>query len=103
MQDQCNFAHWVSRTWSRLMSFYQDSRFLCSILFNLTIISYKKYFACERNSNYVNCQIELVQALHSLIFKNTYFEKHLEMTASGRSFWQISTVFWAIPLKIAFL
>ena len=101
MQDQSNFAHWVSRTWSKLMSF---NKIVGSfVLFYLTIISYKKYFACERNSNYVNCQIELVQALHSLIFKNTYFEKHLEMTASGRSFWQISTVFWAIPLKIAFL
>ena len=36
------------------------------------------------------------------IFKKTYFEEHVRTTTSGKSYRQMFSILWTIPLKIAF-
>ena len=69
----------------------------CDGVFFNKVLSLQAWNFIKKDSNteVFSCEIwEIIQ--------NAYFEEHLRTTASGKFYWKILTVLWAILQKIAF-
>ena len=63
----------------------------CDGVFFNKVLSLQAWNFIKKDSNTEVLSCEIWE-----IIKNTHFEEHLQTTASGKSYWQILTVLWAI-------